>query len=115
MVLFVIVLSARINTSNDLKQTQIIISQFKSIKEWSCDLEDEDRVLRIISTKDISNTLVGEFKKGGVSTQIMAVFKKNKLEISPCRLFHLELNINTLYHKPVSLYIKSGSNTKTHF
>jgi len=58
MVLFVIVLSTMINTLNDLKQTQIIISQFKSVKEWSCDLEDEDRVLRIISIRDISNIVL---------------------------------------------------------
>lgn len=76
MVLFVIVLSTMINSSNDLKQIEIIISRFKSIKEWSCDLEDEDKVLRIVSTRDVSSTLTEEFKKAGVSTQIMAIFKK---------------------------------------
>ena len=84
MVLFVIILSTMINTSKDLKQTQIIISRFKSIKEWSCDLEDEDKVLRIISTREISSTLIEEFRKAGVSTQIMAVFKKMEIrKISP--------------------------------
>jgi hypothetical protein len=79
MVLFVIVLSTMINSSNDLKQTQIIISQFKSIKEWSCDLEDEDRVLRIISTREISSTLIEEFRKAEVSTQIIHLRRVLKL------------------------------------
>jgi hypothetical protein len=78
MVLFVIVLSTMINTSYDLNQTQIIMSRFKSIKQWNCDLEDEDKVLRIISTKEISSTLIKEFRKAGVSTQIMEVFKKTE-------------------------------------
>jgi hypothetical protein len=82
MVLFIIVLSTTIETSGDLNQTWIIFSRFKSIKVWTCDLEDEEKVLRIISTSEISSPLVEEFRKGGVSTQIMAVFKKTKLEIS---------------------------------
>jgi hypothetical protein len=76
MVLFI--LSTMINTSSDLNQTQIIISRFKSIKQWNCDLEDEDKVLRIISTKEISSTLIEEFRKVGVFTQIMEVFKKTE-------------------------------------
>ncbi|CAM4196969.1 hypothetical protein SAMN06265348_106187 [Pedobacter westerhofensis] len=85
MVLFVIILSTMINTSYDLNQTQTIMSRFKSIKQWNCDLEDEDKVLRIISTREISSTLIAEFRKAGVSTQIMEVFKKtedSKIKVS---------------------------------
>lgn len=97
MILFVIVLSTMIDTSNDLKKIQTIISRFKSIKEWSCDLEDEDKVLRIISTREISKTLIEEFRKAGVFTQIMAVFKKRKLD----KFLHLPpiYNIGDLYRE----------------
>lgn len=71
---FVIIISTVITVSNELYQMQRILGGFRNILTWSCDLNDEDNVLRIVSTEDISALLIVELQKAGVMSIVMGVF-----------------------------------------
>jgi hypothetical protein len=77
---FVIILSTVINASYELNHMELVISGFKNVIEWSCDLDDEDHVLRIVSTEEISTKVIEGLRRVGVSSQIMGVFIKDCLQ-----------------------------------
>lgn len=45
------------------------------ILEWSVDLDDVDKVLRVVSKKDISFLLIYQIKKASIQCKLMDVFE----------------------------------------
>lgn len=73
---FVIILSTIITAQYELNQVKLAIANCTPVIEWNQDLDDEDKVLRIVSTEDVSDKLVAELQKSGIVSKIMGVFVK---------------------------------------
>ncbi|RAJ27284.1 hypothetical protein [Pedobacter cryoconitis] len=74
---FILILSTVIRTPFDLNRIKYTIANFNSVIEWSQDLDDVDKILRIVSDEDISEKLVLNLEKAKVSAVVMQVFKKS--------------------------------------
>jgi hypothetical protein len=72
---FIIILSTAITALYQVNQMQLTLSALPDIISWTCDLEDEDKVLRIVTTEDISFIVMTELKKAGINSGIMQVFE----------------------------------------
>ncbi len=73
---FVIIISTQIHRENDSKAISKIMQGFNSIFEWSHDLQDSDKILRIVSNKEISQQLVSQFTSVGIQSTVIGVFDK---------------------------------------
>ena len=52
------------------------ITNIGSIIEWSHDLDDSDKILRVVADKDISGILVSDLQSVGVDAMLLQVFEK---------------------------------------
>jgi len=75
---FIIVCSTNIHNSTDFTTLSNALALFSSVINWSVDLSDSDKVLRIEASLDISSTLIIELKSLGIRCNIMGIFT-NKL------------------------------------
>lgn len=57
-----------------VNQMQLTLSTFDSIISWTCDLEDEDKVLRLVTTEDISVPVMIELRRAGIISSVMQIF-----------------------------------------
>ncbi|WP_367867818.1 hypothetical protein [Pedobacter sp. WC2423] len=73
---FILILSTVIKTPFDLNLIQCTIANFNTVIEWSHDLDDADKILRIVSHEDISEKLVLHLEKAKVNAAVMEVFEK---------------------------------------
>lgn len=71
---FVIIMYTEAYSPADLRFISQLITDFDSVLEWSLDLDDSDRVLRIIATKNIANELLAYFKVQDLKVSLMEVF-----------------------------------------
>lgn len=78
---FTIIISTIINTQEDLLVVKQVIQNFPSIKEWSQDLDDCDKVLRVVSEQNIATELVEELNTLGVVAKVMEIFEKESKEV----------------------------------
>ncbi|MET4141429.1 hypothetical protein [Pedobacter sp. UYP1] len=74
---FILILSTVIKTPFDLNRIKRTITNFQSVIEWSQDLDDIDKILRIVSHEDISEKLVLNLEKAKVRAIVMQVFEKS--------------------------------------
>lgn len=74
---FILIISTVIKTPFDLDRIKNAIANFNSISEWSQDLDDIDKILRIVSTEDISKKLLQQLERAEVSATILEVFEKS--------------------------------------
>ncbi|MBB5623700.1 hypothetical protein HDE69_004787 [Pedobacter cryoconitis] len=74
---FILILSTVIKSPFDLNRIKCTIANFKSVIEWSQDLDDVDKILRIVSHEDISEKLVLNLERAKVRAIIMQVFEKS--------------------------------------
>ncbi len=57
------------------------VNFFTGIFEWSVDLDDCDKILRIVCGNDISLELVKTLKSGGVNSLVLEIFDENGISI----------------------------------
>jgi len=55
------------------------LASFSPILEWTIDLTDSDKVLRIETSRDITTFLIAELEKLGIRCNVMGTFV-NKLQ-----------------------------------
>lgn len=73
---FILILSTTIKTPFDLDRIKQTIDNFSNIIEWSQDLDDIDKILRIVAHEDISEKLVLNLERAKVSALVMQVFER---------------------------------------
>jgi len=78
---FVIILSTVVTASYEFNQMRLILANFRNVITWNCDLEDEDNVLRVVSTENITTKLLTALQQAGVSSQLMEVFETENQDI----------------------------------
>jgi len=83
MDLYVIILSTTIKAAIDLERIKPDILTFRTIEKWNCDLEDDEKILRVVSTQDVSKHLMQTLEKRGITTQVLGVFKKKITHMYP--------------------------------
>lgn len=76
-----IIMSTVINTPIDLQHIYQTIDAFLGILEWSVDLEDSDKILRVVSNNDVGPELVKSLEGVGISSSVMEVFDENGLSL----------------------------------
>jgi hypothetical protein len=78
---YVIILSTVINTPIDLRHVFEVIDIFSDISEWSVDLDDCDKILRVVCSEDIGQELVKSLARLGVISSVLEVFDENGISI----------------------------------
>ncbi|RQO74679.1 hypothetical protein DBR43_04650 [Pedobacter sp. KBW06] len=78
----IIILSTTVNNSVDLQQVSQVISGFPEIGEWSVDLEDCDKILRVVCGNNIGDKLVKQFAVLGMYAEVLEVFNENGRSLS---------------------------------
>jgi len=78
---YVIILSPVIDTPIDLRHVFEVIYTFSNILEWSVDLEDCDKILRVVCSEDIGQELVKSMALVGISSSVLEVFDENGISI----------------------------------
>lgn len=86
---FIIILSTAINSSMELNQMQSIIARFKNIISWTCDLSDEDNVLRIVSSENVTSKFMKALDEAGITSHVMEVFKTKNPPLTQSFYNHL--------------------------
>jgi hypothetical protein len=76
MARFVIIFSTVVKSSFDPDQMEKVLANFKGIMEWSYDLEDTDKILRVVCSENICYQLSSALQKAGISALALAVFKR---------------------------------------
>jgi triacylglycerol esterase/lipase EstA (alpha/beta hydrolase family) len=71
---YIIILSTIIESVNDTDLVSLAIAGLKDISDWSIDLEDCDKVIRIVSTRDISHEFCEKLALFGIKASVMQVF-----------------------------------------
>ena len=76
---YIIVYSTNIYNSTDFIILSNTLASFSPILEWTIDLTDSDKVLRIETSRDITTFLIAELEKLGIRCNVMGTFV-NKLQ-----------------------------------
>ncbi|GAA3962298.1 hypothetical protein GCM10022246_14440 [Pedobacter ginsengiterrae] len=79
---YTIIISTIINSTEDLKGIQKVIEHLPSISEWSHDLDDCDKVLRVVSEINVSMVLVEQLGNLGITANVMEIFQEETSEIN---------------------------------
>lgn len=66
--------------NNCLENLSVIARTMNSIIEWTQDLEDCDKVIRIVSSSNISLELLEKLRKTGIETELMAIYRGDPSE-----------------------------------
>jgi len=66
--------------SNCIENLSVMDKSMTSIVEWTQDLEDCDKVIRVVSSNNISLELLEKFRNIGIQAELMAVYRGNPLE-----------------------------------
>lgn len=74
---YIIILSTAVNNPTDLQQISQVINGFTEVLEWSVDLEDCDKILRVVCRNNIGNELVKQLSVLGIYTTLLEVFNEN--------------------------------------
>lgn len=79
---YTIIISTTINSQEDLKGIQQVIKHFPAISEWSHDLDDCDKVLRIVSEHNVSKEFIEDLSTFGIIAKVMEIFQKETTKIN---------------------------------
>lgn len=78
---YTIIMSTEINTPIDSHHVSLAVAAFPSILEWSVDLEDRDKILRLVCNDPIGAELVKMLEEKGVSSAVLEIFDENGVSI----------------------------------
>jgi hypothetical protein len=73
----IIILSTTVDNTTDLQYISQEISAFPEIAEWSVDLEDCDKILRVVCDPNIGDKLVKQLGALGIYAEVLEVFNEN--------------------------------------
>lgn len=71
---FIIVMETNICNSHSIKQLPEILDTQPGLKSWTIDLDDDQKILRIVSTLNIEKKVIRDLRRIGVSAITMDVF-----------------------------------------
>ncbi|KLT67081.1 hypothetical protein AB669_04075 [Pedobacter sp. BMA] len=71
---FIIIISTDVRKDAQLKSLKELMNTFAEITEWTLDLEDCDKVLRIVSNENIANQVISKLFRLGIQANVMAVY-----------------------------------------
>lgn len=80
---YIIILSTAVNNPTDLQQIPQVIKGFTEIFEWSLDLDDCDKILRVVCRDNIGNELIKQLGMSGVYAVLLEVFNKEGKSLGP--------------------------------
>jgi len=71
---YIIIMATDVHRSKDLGNLSKALQSFPHVKEWSIDMTDCDKVLRISASNDISTALISNLQAAGLSCNVMGIF-----------------------------------------
>lgn len=71
---YITIISTIIESGTDTNLIALAAAGLQDISEWSIDLEDCDKVIRIVSAKDISSEFCEKLALFGIKASVMEVF-----------------------------------------
>ena len=71
---YITIISTIIESGSDISLIALAVAGLQDISEWSIDLEDCDKVIRIVSAKDISSEFCGKLALFGIKASVMQIF-----------------------------------------
>lgn len=71
---YIAIISTIIESGTDTNLIALAVAGLQGISEWSIDLEDCDKVIRIVSANDISDEFCEKLALFGIKTSVMEVF-----------------------------------------
>lgn len=74
---YIIILSTSVNNPTDLQQISQVIKGFTEVFEWSLDLDDCDKILRVVCCDNIGNELIKQLGMLGIYAVLLEVFNKD--------------------------------------
>lgn len=76
---FIIIMYTKVHSQADQQLITQVIADFDCVREWSLDLDDSDRVLRLLTVKNIGNELLNSFKLQGLQVSLTEVFDQEMI------------------------------------
>lgn len=76
---YIIILYTVIYTLKDLQQLSDAIDSLDGILNWSIDLDDCDKVLRIVADREVGDELITKFQLLGIGCSELETFENVKL------------------------------------
>jgi hypothetical protein len=73
---FVIIMYTLVNSPIDLQFIKLGMEGLEEIQDWSLDLDDCDKVLRLVTTADIGAELLTRYHILGLKVKLMEVFDR---------------------------------------
>lgn len=81
-------------TQSNCKEALFVIDKtMNSMVQWTQDLEDCDKVIRVVSSSDISSELLEKFKLIGVEAELMEVYQGDPSGISALECLYSQANL----------------------
>jgi hypothetical protein len=74
MATYITIISTVLENASDKSLVALAIAGFDGVSEWSIDLEDIDKVIRIVSVRDISSECCEKLALFGIKSTVMQVF-----------------------------------------
>ncbi|QNN43435.1 hypothetical protein [Pedobacter roseus] len=74
MATYITIISTVLENASDKSLVALAIAGFDGVSEWSIDLEDIDKVIRIVSVRDISSECCEKLALFGIKATVMQVF-----------------------------------------
>lgn len=74
MTRFIIILRTAVQNSGELEIVSKVMFEFAEISEWSIDLEDCDRILRVEATVRIGDQLTEKLNELGLDSAVLETF-----------------------------------------
>lgn len=71
---YITILSTVLENANDKSLVALAIAGLDGVSEWSIDLEDIDKIIRIVSVQDISTECCEKLALFGIKATVMQVF-----------------------------------------
>lgn len=70
----IIVMETDVSNNSGVEKLRDVMDAQSSVRGWTIDMDDDQKVLRIISGKDISRKVTMDLRREGISAAIMEVF-----------------------------------------
>ena len=88
MINYITIIFTKTNCREFLSIIDNTMTYLTSIIEWTQDIEDCDKVIRIVSRNDISIEIVDSFRNFGIEAKLMAVYLVDPLNTSKFECLH---------------------------
>ncbi|WP_316800264.1 hypothetical protein [Pedobacter frigidisoli] len=77
MIKFILIFYTQTSSIDDLLRIEKILGGLENVLSWTLDLQDCDRVLRVMSGVDLSKKIQETFNDLGIISELMAVYLGN--------------------------------------